>query len=337
MAAPDTRPSVLVAGGAGYVGSHVCKALATAGYCPVTYDNLSQGHRWAVRWGPLERGDLGHAARLENAINRHRPIAVIHLAGFIAAGESVAEPAKYYANNVLGTLSLLNVMRRCNLERLVFSSSAAVYGEPQATPITEGHALQPVSPYGASKAMCERLLQDFAAAYGLRSISLRYFNAAGADPQGEIGEAHRVETHLIPLVLEVAAGRRDQVLVYGDDYPTADGTCVRDYVHVSDLAAAHVLALRHLEQATGALAFNLGSGTGASVLEVIQAAQRVTSRPVATSIRPRRLGDPAVLVADPSHAKRVLGWHPQFPDLDRQVTTAWNWHSKVPVQAVGGV
>lgn len=335
MAVPESRPTVFVTGGAGYIGSHVCKALFGAGYCPVTYDNLSEGHRWAVRWGPLERGNLAHTARLENIMRRHRPIAVIHLAGVIAAGESVIDPAKYYETNVIGTLSLLTAMRQTGVSRIVFSSSAAVYGEPRFIPITEQHPFDPVSPYGSSKLACERILQDYARAYGIRSVSLRYFNAAGADPDRDVGEAHRAETHLIPLVLEVAAGRRRQIAIYGTDYPTRDGTCVRDYIHVSDLASAHVLAMRTLEEKDGAHAFNLGSGTGATVGEVIEVAMRVTGRPLPYRVEPRRSGDPAVLVADSSQAKQILGWTPRYDDLESQVATAWSWHNRGLAQAVG--
>jgi UDP-arabinose 4-epimerase len=328
MVGPEVDAAVLVTGGAGYIGSHVCKALAAAGYRPVTYDNLSEGHHWAVRWGPLERGNLSHTARLENAIRRHRPFAVIHLAGVIAAGESVADPAKYYDINVAGTLSLLSVMRQHRIDRIVFSSSAAVYGEPRATPITEDHPLLPINPYGAGKLACERILHDFAAAYGIRSVSLRYFNAAGADPDAEIGEAHRVETHLIPLVLEAALGQRPAVSVFGNDYPTRDGTCVRDYIHVADLAAAHVLAMDYLAGQSGAHVFNLGSGTGATVAEVIEAARAVTGRAISVQVRPRRPGDPAALVADAARAKQMLGWAPRHPTLNEQVASAWRWHSR---------
>jgi len=328
MAAPEGERTVLVTGGAGYIGSHVCKALAAAGYRPVTYDNLSEGHRWAVRWGPLERGNLSHTARIENAIRRYRPASVIHLAGVIAAGESVTDPAKYYEINVAGTLSLLGVMRQQGVERIVFSSSAAVYGEPHSTPITEVHPLAPVNPYGAGKLACERMIQDFSAAYGLRSVALRYFNAAGADPAGDIGEAHRVETHLVPLVLGAALGERPHVSVYGTDYPTRDGTCVRDYVHVSDLAAAHVLAMEYVREQPGSHVFNLGTGTGATVAEVIAAARRVSGRAIGVRNQPRRAGDPAVLVADAARAKDRLGWAPKNTDLEQVISSAWRWHTR---------
>jgi UDP-arabinose 4-epimerase len=331
MAAPEAlRPAVLVTGGAGFVGSHVCKALNAAGYRPITYDNLSGGHRWAVRWGPLECGDLENAGRLESVFRRYQPVAVIHLAGLIAAGESVQDPAKYYQANVVGTLTLLNVMRRSGVERVVFSSSAAIYGEPQATPIVESHPALPINPYGTTKLAGEQILRDFAAAYGTRSVSLRYFNAAGADPAGEIGEAHPVETHLIPLVLDVAMNVRPDIAVYGGDYQTHDGTCIRDYVHVADLAAAHVLALNYLGEASGAHMFNLGSGNGATVKEVIDAARQVTGRQINVRYEARRRGDPAALVADPTEAKSRLGWRPEFPALLTQIATAWDWHCRRP-------
>jgi UDP-glucose-4-epimerase GalE len=323
-------PAVLVTGGAGYVGSHVCKALRAAGYLPITYDNLSGGHRWAVRWGPLECGDLENAVRLESVIRRYQPVAVIHLAGLIAAGESVADPAKYYQANVAGTLTLLTQMRRLNIDRIVFSSSAAIYGEPKTTPIVESHSSYPINPYGTTKLAGEQMLHDFAGAYGLRSVSLRYFNAAGADPNGEIGEAHPVETHLIPLVLDVAMKVRPDIAIYGNDYPTRDGTCVRDYVHVADLAEAHVLALNYLGETMGAHMFNLGSGTGATVGEVIETARQVTGCPINVRYKTRRRGDPVTLVADPTAAMRRLNWRPKFLGLVTQIGTAWNWHCRRP-------
>ncbi len=329
------RPAVLVTGGAGYIGSHVARALALNGIEPVTYDNLSEGHRWAVRYGPLERGDLADQTRIEAVMRRYRPVAVVHLASLIAAGASVVQPADYYQNNVAGTLALLQAMREAGVGRLVFSSSAAVYGEPRTTPIDEDHPKLPINPYGGSKLMCERMIEDFAAAYGVRAASLRYFNAAGAEPGGEIGEAHRNETHLIPLVLEAAAGLRRHVAIFGTDYATRDGTCLRDYVHVCDVADAHLLALRFLEQQAGAHSFNLGSGSGSTVREVVAAAERITGRKVATEERPRRPGDPTALLADPARARDILGWKPRYPALDDQISTAWNWHGRLPSQVAG--
>lgn len=317
--------TILVTGGAGFIGSHVCKALAEAGFRPVAYDNLSHGHRWAVRWGPLEVGDLADAERLDLCLGRHRPEAVIHLAGYTAAGESVRDPATYYENNVTPFLVLLEAMRRHGVDRMVFSSSAAVYGNPARSPITEDAPIQPVNPYGQTKAMCEQILRDYAAAYGIRSLSLRYFNAAGADPKGELGESHDPETHLIPLVLEAAAGLRSHVEIYGDGYPTRDGTCVRDYIHVADLAQAHVLALGRTAGEIGALAYNLGNGRGFTVLEVLSAAEKVTGRSIPVRRASARPGDPAVLVADPTLAMTDLGWRRPFESIDIQLAHAWHW------------
>jgi UDP-arabinose 4-epimerase len=319
------RAAVLVTGGAGFVGSHACKALAGAGFLPVAYDNLSQGHRWAVRWGPLEVGDIEDRGHLQQVMDRYRPVAIMHFAALIAAGESVAEPAKYYRNNVARFLVLLDAMRRQKIDRIVFSSTAAVFGTPERTPIDEKHPLAPINPYGMSKLMAERILQDCAAAHGLRSIALRYFNAAGSDPDGEIGENHEPETHLIPIVLEAAAGDRPHVSIFGTDYPTADGTCVRDYVHVTDLASAHVLALGRLESAHGAEAFNLGNGNGFTVREVIAAAERVTGVKIPIKLEPRRAGDPPTLIADSNRARAELNWRPAYSDLDVQINNAWRW------------
>lgn len=318
------------------MGSHACKALAAEGYLPVAYDNLSQGHRWAVRWGPLEVGDIHDESRLTQVMARYRPVAVMHFAALIAAGESVVAPEKYYGNNIAGLLVLLAAMRQQRIERIVFSSTAAVYGTPQSTPIGENHPLAPINPYGMSKLVGERILQDCAVAHGLRSISLRYFNAAGADPDGEIGENHEPETHLIPIILEAAAGERPHVSVFGADYPTADGTCVRDYVHVSDLAAAHVLALARLEGAHGAEAFNLGNGNGFTVREVIDAAARVTGTRIPTKVEPRRAGDPPILLADANRARAELGWRPAFSDLDTQINNAWRWNQTWSRQQAAG-
>ncbi len=322
------QSTVLVTGGAGYIGSHTCKALAGAGYLPVTYDNLSQGHDWAVQWGPLVKGDLSDKEKLEGTIREYKPSAVLHFAALLSVGESVAKPGRYYRNNVTGSLDLLDVMRGNAVNRLVFSSTAAVYGKPKETPIGEGHSTEPTNPYGTTKLTVERVLADYARAYGIGSASLRYFNAAGADPAGDIGEEHDPETHLIPLALKTALGERDELCIFGDDYDTPDGTCVRDYIHVSDLADAHVLALRHLESAAEPVAthFNLGNGNGFSVREVIDAAAGITGKPVPTSVAGRRAGDPPVLVADSTRARDVLGWTPRFSRLEDQISHAWNWH-----------
>lgn len=320
--------TVLVTGGAGYVGSHACKALAAAGYRPVCYDNLHRGHRELVRWGPIEIGDVLDAGRLDEVFERHRPASVMHFAALAYVGESMSEPAAYFRNNVSGSLSLLEAMRRHGVDRLVFSSTCAVYGVPERVPVTESAPTTPINPYGSSKLMVETALQAYASACGLRSVSLRYFNAAGADPDGEIGERHEPETHLIPLVLQAAARVRPYVEIYGEDYDTPDGTCVRDYIHVSDIAAAHVRALDLLERREGATAVNLGSARGASVREIIRLAEQVTGRDIPTRSSPRRAGDPPRLVADAARAGRDLGWSPALSGLETIVRTAWNWQEK---------
>lgn len=327
------RTPVLVCGGAGYVGSHACKALSAAGYLPITYDDLSTGHRWAVQWGPLEIGDLAQKDRLDDVFQRYRPAAVMHFASSIEAGKSVTDPAHFYENNVVKTFFLLEAMRRARVDRIVFSSSAAVYGVPSSVPISEAHEMAPVNPYGMTKKVCEAMLRDFAHAYKVRSVSLRYFNAAGADPAVQIGEAHEPETHLIPLVLEAAARRRSHIAVFGDAYPTPDGTCVRDYVHVSDLATAHQDALRFLSHADGAQVFNLGTGQGYSVREVITTVSRVTGRAIPVRNEAPRPGDPPSLVADPALARRELGWTPAYADLETQIAHAWRWYQRFEVMS----
>ncbi|MDS4042014.1 MAG: UDP-glucose 4-epimerase GalE [Candidatus Competibacter sp.] len=319
--------SILVTGGAGYIGSHACKALARAGYLPVVYDNLVYGHEWAVKWGPLERGDLLDGTRLAEVIARYRPAAAIHFAAYAYVGESVSDPAKYYGNNVGGTLSLLAALRAGGVERLVFSSTCATYGVPERLPIDESHPQRPVNPYGHSKWMIEQVLRDYAQAYELRSIVLRYFNAAGSDPDGEIGEDHTPETHLIPLVLRAARDPNAPVSIHGTDYPTPDGTCIRDYIHVTDLADAHLRALAALEKGAETAAYNLGTGRGHSVREIVAAARRVTGREIAVVEGPRRPGDPPELVADATRAGIELGWIPGFTEIDDIIETAWRWES----------
>ncbi len=326
--------TVLVTGGAGYIGSHVCKALSKAGYIPVSYDNLSRGNAWAVKWGPLERGDICDTSRLSEVMAKHQPIAVMHFAAYCYVGESVAEPALYYATNVGGTLSLLEVMRRYHINKFVLSSTCATYGFPRAVPISENHPQEPTSPYGASKLMVERVLKDFATAYNLAWISLRYFNAAGADPAGEIGEAHAPETHLIPLALHAAATGREPLTVFGNDYPTADGTAIRDYVHVTDLASAHLMALEHLMSGGESLALNLGTERGHSVLEVITAVERICGRKVPLAYGPKRPGDSSVMVADATKARATLGWRPEFPEIEAMVRTAWQWKNRLIAEAI---
>jgi UDP-glucose-4-epimerase GalE len=323
--AASMPPKIVVTGGAGYIGSHVCKAVRDTGCQPIAVDDLSHGHRWAVRWGPLEAGNILDTAWLADVLARHNPVAVIHMAGLIAAGESVTDPAKYYDGNVGGTLSLLNAMRMAKIDRLVFSSSAAVYGNPASVPIREDALLAPINPYGTTKLACERILQDYAQAYTIHSIALRYFNAVGADPDGEIGEAHPVETHLVPLVLMAAAGLRSHVELRGIDYATHDGTCIRDYVHVSDLAEAHVRALSYLAAHPGHHAFNLGRGVGVTVRDVIDMVRHVTRRPIPIAVESRRPGDPAILVADPALAQQHLGWSPRYSDLETCISSAWSW------------
>ncbi|HET6620829.1 MAG TPA: UDP-glucose 4-epimerase GalE [Dongiaceae bacterium] len=318
---------ILVTGGAGYVGSHACKAIAEAGHQPIVYDNLSRGHRSLVRWGAFEQGDLADRARLRDVITRHRPDGILHFAAFAYVGESVERPALYYENNVLGSLSLLEAIRESGPDIIVFSSTCATYGVPTRLPIDEDHPQNPVNPYGVSKLIVERMLRDYGAAYGLRSVSLRYFNAAGADPGGEIGEMHEPETHAIPLAVLAALGRMPAFQVYGKDYPTADGSAVRDYIHVADLASAHVRAFEYLSNGGESTAINLGTGLGTSVLELIGAVERVAGRPVPIVHRSRRPGDPHALIADARRASAVLGWRPNYVDIREIVATAWRWHS----------
>ena len=319
--------NILVTGGAGYIGSHACKALAKAGYTPITYDNLVYGHRWAVKWGPLEEGDIADRDRLNKVIAKYQPAAVMHFAAYAYVGESVQDPGKYYRNNVAGTLTLLEAMRDYGIDKFVFSSTCATYGIPEAIPISEDHPQRPVNPYGASKLMIERMLQDFDLAHGLRSISLRYFNAAGADPEGEIGEAHDPETHLIPLVLDVAAGKRTAITVYGDDYNTPDGTCIRDYIHVSDLANAHVLALRSLDGGAKTTAYNLANGKGFSVKDVISTVEIVTGNKVPVVKSSRRVGDPAILIGNAEKIILDLGWRIKYKNLDESICHALRWNN----------
>ena len=319
---------ILVTGGAGYIGSHTAKALVGAGYEPVVFDNFATGHRWAVKWGRLVEGDLQDAGLIIKVIKEHEVKAVIHFAGSLLVGESMTHPQKYFWNNVVNTLKLLDAMMFTGVKHIVLSSSAAVYGAPEKVPIPEDHALRPINPYGETKVIMERAMHWYGAAYGLRSAALRYFNAAGADPQGEIGEEHKPETHLIPLVVRATLGLSPFVEVYGTDYPTPDGTAIRDYIHVTDLADAHVLALRYLMEGGENIALNLGTGRGFSVREVVAAVERASDgRKVPVRDAPRRAGDPPSLVADPGRAAKLLGWRSQYSDLDTIVQTAWKWHS----------
>ncbi|MGE5553768.1 MAG: UDP-glucose 4-epimerase GalE [Betaproteobacteria bacterium] len=317
---------VLVTGGAGYIGSHAVKALRAAGHEVIVVDNLSRGHRPAVAGVPLIEADLLDRPALDWLLAEHPVEAVLHFAALSLVGESQQRPGRYALNNVAGTVTLLEAMVAAGCRLLVFSSTAAVYGAPPTMPITEDYPLDPTNTYGETKLFVERMLRRFDAAHGLRSISLRYFNAAGADPDGELGEDHDPETHLIPLVLETALGQRPAIEVFGTDYPTPDGTCLRDYVHVSDLAEAHLLALEALAAGAPTTAYNLGNGRGFSVREVIAAAERVTGRKITVREGPRRPGDPPALVASPARAEAELGWRPRYGDLETIIRTAWEWH-----------
>ena len=317
---------ILVTGGAGYIGSHVCKKLASLGYYPIVADNLSKGHRDFVRWGEFVNCDLNDISQIYSIFNQHEISAVMHFASSAYVGESVANPQLYYCNNVRNSLNLLQVILDSSVRHVIFSSSCATYGIPKSLPIVEDQPQIPINPYGNSKLFIERILEDYGLAYGLRYIILRYFNAAGADPDAEIGERHSPETHIIPITLDVGMGVRDYVEIFGDDYPTPDGTCIRDYIHVCDLADAHVKALEYLLDGGGSDHFNLGNGTGFSVNDVIAECERVTGRKIMTKTVGRRAGDPPVLVSSSNKAKRVLGWQSQYTDLKSIVDTAWRWH-----------
>ncbi len=317
--------NVLVTGGAGYIGSQTCKVLAKAGHRPVAFDNLSTGWEDLVRWGPLVRGDLSDRASIRKAIREYEIETVVHFAAFSNVGESVRDPRVFFENNLGGTMSLVGGMLDEGVLQIVFSSTAAVYGSPDEIPIPEEHPHRPVNPYGVTKSTIEALLQSYDAPYGLRSVSLRYFNAAGADPEGETGERHEPELHLLPRVVDVALGRRDRVEIYGTDYPTPDGTAIRDYIHVLDLATAHVQALDYLLAGGSSVALNLGTGRGASVLEVVRAVEKITGRELPNQIGPRREGDPPQLVASAERARQLLGWHPEHSELEHIVETDWHW------------
>jgi len=319
---------ILVTGGAGYIGSHLVKLLGEKGINSITLDNLSRGHREMVTWGKFVEGDLSDRDLVIDILRAYDVKAVFHFAAHSLVGESEENPRIYYRNNVAGGIQLLDAMLEAGVKTIVFSSSAAVYGEPLRVPIDEDHPTAPVNVYGTTKLIMENMMREYHAVYGLRFVSLRYFNAAGADPDGFIGEDHDPETHLIPLVLDAALGRRKEITVFGKDYDTPDGTCIRDYIHVTDLAEAHILALRYLEEGRGSAVYNLGNGRGFSVLDVIAAAEKVTARTIPVRMGDRRKGDPARLVASSERIIRELGWRPRYADLDVIVGTAWNWHQR---------
>ena len=318
----------IVTGGAGYVGSHCCKELAKAGYTPVTVDNLFRGHRELIKWGPFCECDVLDTERLAAIFEEYKPEAVFHFAGLTYVGESVEHPEDYYRVNTAGTLSLLSAMMRGGCDKIIFSSTAATYGNPLYTPIDEKHPQSPINPYGASKLFIERMMEDFSAAHGIKFAALRYFNASGADPECETGELHAPETHLIPLIIFAALGRRADIKIFGRDYDTPDGTAVRDYVHVTDLASAHLKALEKLKSDGKNLKLNLGTGSGYSVLEVIKSVERVSGRKVPAHDAPRRAGDPPVLVADSTAAQQTLGWQLKHSSIDEIVETAIRWHER---------
>lgn len=321
--------NVLVVGGAGYIGSHAVRYLSQRGHNVFVYDNLSRGHRESVPSDRLIVGEVADRRALVSAMKDHQIDAVMHFAAFALVNESVNDPSIYYRNNVIAALELLDAMREANVMKIVFSSTTATYGEPELIPIPETTPQQPINPYGFTKLVIEKALADYAAAYGLAYAALRYFNAAGADPSGEIGEDHDPESHIIPLVLQVALGQREKITIYGDDYPTPDGTCVRDYIHVLDLADAHLRALDRLEPGKG-ICLNLGTGRGTSVREIVEACREVTGHPIPEVMGMRRAGDPPELVADSRRAQAELGWTPQYQDVRSIVETAWNWHRKHP-------
>jgi UDP-glucose 4-epimerase len=325
------QQTILVTGGAGYIGSHTVQALRKAGYEVIIVDNLVYGHQDLVEnvlQTKLVIGDIGDRAFLDNFFANHAIAAVIHFAAYAYVGESVVNPAKYYGNNFVGTFTLLEAMRAASVNKIVFSSTCATYGEPETIPIPEEHPQNPINPYGMSKLMVEKLLADFDTAYGLKSVCFRYFNAAGADPEGRLGEDHSPETHLIPLILLAALGKRESISIFGTDYPTEDGTCIRDYIHVSDLALAHVQGLEYLLADNQSQVFNLGNGNGFSVREIIEAARQITRKKIEVVESDRRAGDPPVLVGSSAKARKVLGWQPQYSDIKDIIAHAWHWHQQ---------
>jgi UDP-glucose 4-epimerase len=317
---------ILVTGGAGYIGSHINKELNRAGYETVVLDNLIDGHEDFLKWGKFEKVDLRDLNGIRNIFDSYSIESVMHFAAFINVGESIEYPQKYYLNNLRNTLNLLQVMLEFKVKKLVFSSTCATYGNPLEIPLTEDHPKNPINPYGWGKFMVEQVLKDYSSAYALRYVSLRYFNAAGADPEGEVGERHHPETHLIPLIMDAAIGRRKDIKIFGTDYETPDGTCIRDYIHVTDLADAHLKALKYLEAGGISQVFNLGNGNGFSVREVIETARNVTGKEIKVTETDRRQGDPPILVGSSKKAKELLGWKPRYDDLSQIIRTAWQWH-----------
>ena len=320
---------ILIVGGAGYIGSHVNKVLNERGYETIILDNLSYGHEESVKWGTLCKCDLANINEVDDIFTKYDINAVMHFSSFIDVGESVRNPEKYYNNNVVNTMNLLNVMLKHDVKKFIFSSTCATYGIPQKIPLTENHPQNPINPYGWTKLMVERILKDYDTAYGLKSVILRYFNASGADESGIIGEWHNPETHLIPLILDAAMGKREDIKIFGTDYDTPDGTCIRDYIHVTDLADAHILSLEYLNKNNQSNQFNLGNGQGFSVREVIESVKRVTGRNFNVTQTQRREGDPAILIGSSKKAKDTLGWDPQYVNIDKIIETAWNWHQKL--------
>lgn len=319
---------IFIVGGAGYIGSHVNKFLSKKGYKTLILDNLSKGHEEFVKWGEFIKGDLKDKRLLDKIFKEYNITTVMHFAALTDVRESIKDPGSYYRNNVKNTLNLLDAMQKNNINRFIFSSTCAVYGDPIETPITEDHPCNPISPYGRSKLMIEKILEDYSNAYDFNYVSLRYFNAAGADPQTEIGEWHDPETHLIPIILDVAIGKRENVQIFGTDYPTPDGTCIRDYIHVMDLADAHYKALKLLEEDKSEI-FNLGNGDGFSVKEIIETCREVTGEEIPTIESDRRPGDPPILIGSSKKAKRILRWEPEFSDIKDIIETAWEWHQKL--------
>ena len=320
--------NVLIVGGAGYIGSHTCKALFQIGKSPIVYDSLIYGHRDFVRWGPFEEGDIADYEKLVEVMKKYQPSAVFHFAAFAYVGESVKDPEKYYQNNFVGALNVLRAMRDCGVKNIVFSSTCATYGVPQEIPMTESHVQDPINAYGRSKLFVEGALRDFDFAHGIKSVCLRYFNAAGADPESEIGEDHYPETHLIPIALDVALGKRNKISIFGTDYETPDGTCVRDYIHVTDLAEAHVRAFDYLSEGGASNVFNLGNGNGFSVREIIESVAKITGILIPITEESRRTGDPSILIGSAEKARKELEWRPKYQSIDTIISHAWRWHRK---------